>query len=41
MVSALSGVMRILVLGIVPLHPGAAKYYRERGYPLSSQEAAK
>jgi uncharacterized protein len=27
--------------GGVPLHPGAAKYYRERGYPSSSQEAAK
>ena len=27
--------------GGVPLHPGAVKYYRERGYPMASQEAAK
>ena len=27
--------------GGVPLHPGAAKYYRERGYPLAAVEAAK
>ena len=27
--------------GGVPLHPGAAKYYRERGYPIVSFEAAK
>ena len=27
--------------GGVPLHPGAARYYRERGYPLNAVEAAK
>jgi uncharacterized protein len=25
----------------VPLHPGAAKYYRERGYPLDREQAAR
>ena len=27
--------------GGVPLHPGAARYYRERGFPMGSAEAAK